>query len=88
VPGFVAWGRIVILGRLNETERWVLGGQGQPDLSAVDLLARTALVARRLGGSLQLLDPTKELRELLDLVGLRREVGGEPEGREDAGVEE
>ena len=89
MSGFVAWGRVVILSPLKkELESRLFGGEGAPDLGVVNVLARAALEARRVGGSLHLLDPTKELRELLDFVGLRREVGGKPEGREDAGVEE
>ncbi len=54
----------------------------------VDGLARLQLEARRLGGSIQLRDVCAHLRELLDLVGLRVEVGGEPESGEEVGVEE
>ncbi len=41
-----------------------------PDLTAVDALARLTLQARQLGGDVVLLDPAAELRELLDLAGL------------------
>lgn len=67
---------------------WMLAGPDAPDLVVVDALARAQLVARRLGGSIRLLDVCEELEELLDLVGLGREVGGEAEGRKQAGVEE
>ena len=59
-----------------------------PDLAAVDALARLQHAARLLGGSIRLVDVCDELAELLDLVGLGREVGREPEGGEEVGVEE
>ncbi len=43
---------------------------GRQDLSMVDVLARTQLAARRLGCSVRLHEPSLELCELLDLVGL------------------
>ncbi|WP_264936817.1 STAS domain-containing protein [Streptomyces sp. A012304] len=66
-----------------------LAGLGPPGLTAVDLLARLQLTARRAGGRIRLRDPDPALRALLDLVGLRFEMEGEPEEREPAlGVEE
>jgi ABC-type transporter Mla MlaB component len=66
-----------------------VGGLGPPGLGAVDLLARLELTARRAGGRIRLRDPDPALRALLDLVGLRFEVEGQPEQREPAlGVEE
>lgn len=66
-----------------------VGGLGPPGLGAVDLLARLQLTARRCGGRICLRDPDPALRALLDLVGLRFEVEGQPEQREPAlGVEE
>ncbi|MER6687779.1 STAS domain-containing protein [Streptomyces minutiscleroticus] len=62
---------------------------GPPGLAAVDLLARLALTARRAGGRLRLRGPDPALRALLDAVGLRFEVEGQPEQREPPlGVEE
>ena len=56
-----------------------------PDLGAVDALARLTLEARHRGGDVVLLDAAAELRELLDLAGLASVVpcvpprsGGEP----------
>ena len=65
-------------------------GDGRPDLSTVDALARLQLAARRLGCSIRLRDACADLVGLLDLVGLREclEVGGQPEGGEQLGVEE
>lgn len=70
-----------------------------PDLAAVELLARLTLVARRLGCSVRVERPSPELRELLALTGLDEvlladpgpglEPGREPEEREQSvGVEE
>src|SRR5918996_278738 len=59
-----------------------VGGLGPPGLGAVDLLARMELTARRAGGRIRLRDPDPALRALLDLVGLRFEMEGEPEERE------
>jgi hypothetical protein len=64
----------------------------------VDELARLQLAARRIGCSIRLRDPSRELREVLDLAGLTEvlpsaggsavEMGGEPEDCEEVGVEE
>lgn len=61
-----------------------------PDLAVVDALARLKLAARRLGYSIRVRDPSVELAELLELVGLGLdlEVIGETERREEVGVEE
>ncbi|MFI9342975.1 STAS domain-containing protein [Streptomyces sp. NPDC052773] len=59
-----------------------VGGLGPPGLAAVDLLARLHLTARRAGGRIRLRDPDPALHALLDLVGLRFEVEGQPEQRE------
>ncbi|MET8827156.1 STAS domain-containing protein [Streptomyces sp. NPDC004610] len=57
---------------------------GPPGLAAVDLLARMELTARRAGGRIRLRDPDPALHALLDLVGLRFEMEGQPEQREPA----
>ena len=80
---------MVVLGSSRvEAATWVVAGPGLPDLAVVDALARWQLSVRRLGGSIRLCDLCEELGELLDLVGLRGEVGGEAEGLEQVGVEE
>ncbi|WP_280887500.1 STAS domain-containing protein [Streptomyces sp. LBL] len=61
-----------------------VAGLGPPGLGAVDLLARLELAAKRAGGRIRLRDPHPGLRALLDLVGLRIEVEGQPEQREPA----
>jgi hypothetical protein len=66
-----------------------LAGEGPPDLAFVAALARFQLIVRRAGGRVWLEDVSSPLAELLDLAGLRGEVGGQPEGREQAlGVQE
>lgn len=59
-------------------------------LAAVDAVARLQVAARRLGCTVALRDPPGELLALLELAGLAGsvEVLGEPEGGEEAGVEE
>jgi ABC-type transporter Mla MlaB component len=42
----------------------------EPDVRALDALARLQLTARRLGRSIRLRHPRPELRDLLDLTGL------------------
>jgi hypothetical protein len=49
---------------------------GDADLEAVDALMRLELVARRLGYSIHLYDPSGDLIELLDVLGLREVVTG------------
>lgn len=68
-----------------------------PDLALVDALARLQLTVRRFGSSIRLRNPSRELLDLLDLVGLADLVGArdlpldagrETEGGEQLGVEE
>jgi hypothetical protein len=47
----------------------------EPDLAAVEALARVALLARRRGRSTRLLGASPELLELIDLAGLGDAVG-------------
>jgi hypothetical protein len=81
---------VVVLARDGiELASWRLAGLRSPGLCVVDQLARLQVSARRHGCSIRLRDVSPELVELLDLVGLRVEVGGEPEGGEEVlGVEE
>ena len=76
-----------------------VAGLTHPDAGTIEALARIALTARRLGRQVRLRDPSRELRELLDLFGLtdvlprdralRREPRRQPEQREQPlGVEE
>ncbi len=50
----------------------------RPDLALVDALARLQLVARRLGCSIALRDPSTELCQLLELVGLTDLIAPRP----------
>ena len=86
----MAWARIVYLDRAGrETGSIEIGGNGAPDLGAVDRIARAALEARRAGRDVRLVDVDGGLAALLELAGLGREVGRQPEQREElVGVEE
>ncbi len=90
VAARVAWGRIVCIGgRGRVVAAWPVAGEGRPDLATVDALAQLQLAARRLGVSIEVREMCGELAALVELVGLRRELGREPESREHgAGVEE
>ncbi len=71
---------------------------GRPDLAVVEALARLQLEARRRGCSICVRDPSRELCELLDLVGLSGlvarswdlglDVGRQAECGEELGIEE
>ena len=58
---------------------WWLGGCGDPDLGAVEAIARLALTARRRGGTVVLSEVRADLGRLLDLSGLPVDVEGQPE---------
>jgi hypothetical protein len=86
-----------------EVASWPLRAEGRPDLALVDELARLQMTAKREGCDVRLRQPGPLLSELLHLVGLSEvlaeeggepgpkglvvEVGGEPEGSEEVGVE-
>lgn len=84
------WCRIAVLGPDGEKRgSWSLSGPRDPDLAVVDYLASLYLHSQRRGGRLVVTDACEPLLELLELAGLRREVVGEAEGREEKlGVEE
>lgn len=74
-------------------EAGVLGGDGAPDLAAVESVARFALAALRRGQRVILTEVAPELAALIGLAalpveveaeGLIVEVEGQPEGREQA----
>jgi hypothetical protein len=80
---------MVVIGPDGTQRAVLLTGEGPPDLAVVERLARCQLMARRTGGRMWLEEVSPALAELLDLAGLRREVGGQAEGREDAlGIQE
>jgi hypothetical protein len=85
----VVWARLVVVGADGNWRVLLLIGDGAPDLAVVGWLARFQLAVRRGGGWMRLEDVSPVLAELLDLAGLRREVGWQAEGREEAlGVQE
>jgi hypothetical protein len=89
---------VVLLQGDTEVASWPLVGDERLDLSLVDELAQLQLAAHRLGCSIRLRAACGPLWKLLDLAGLAEvvtsadvlsvEVRGEPEGGEQAGVEE
>ena len=80
----VARGRILFLGgRAPGVASWTAVAVGPVDLAAVDALARMHLAARRVGGAVCIDAMSAELGELLELVGLRRELEGKAEEREE-----
>jgi ABC-type transporter Mla MlaB component len=52
---------------------WIL----RPDVHAVDALARLQLAARRRGFTLTLVNVSRELAELVELMGLREVLNAE-----------
>jgi hypothetical protein len=86
VVRFDALATVVLVRGDAELGRWAL--PGRVDLAAVEVLARVALAARRLGCAIRLRDADPELVGLVALVGLTREVVGEPEDGEELGAEE
>jgi hypothetical protein len=90
MPAVDVWCRVTILGPDGaELDCCVLEGPGVPDLGAVDQMGRLALLAGRLGGSIVLTELSPTLRSLLELAGLRVDVGGQAERREEPfGVQE
>jgi ABC-type transporter Mla MlaB component len=88
---------VVLLRAGTEIASWPLGAHGRLDLAVVHQLASLQLAARRVDCSILVRGAPSALRELLELSGLTGvvacvagsvEVGGEPERREQAGVEE
>jgi hypothetical protein len=83
------WARIAVMAPGPvEVVSWSLEGTGHPGLDAVDDIARLQLAARRVGWTVLVSEPCPELAALVDLVGLRLEVLGQPEAGEQRGVEE
>ena len=65
---------------------FALEGPGDPDLRAVDGVARVALQAARFGVGVTLRDVCPAMRALLDLAALGIEVEGQAEVGEEAGA--
>jgi hypothetical protein len=71
------WCRVTIVDAEGATlAQGMLEGPADPDLRAVDDLARLMLQAKRLGGGIQLAEVSPELCALLELAGLRVEMEG------------
>ena len=87
---------VVLLRGRSEVASWALAPRDRVDLSVVDDLARLQLAARRLGCRILVRSAGPGVLQLLDLAGLAgvvptcplRQVGGEAEDGEQAGVEE
>jgi hypothetical protein len=77
VAGVTAWARVVLIGSSGDpTATWDIRAPGRAELAVVDALARCQLAARRAGGSIRVTETSRELAELLDLLGLGPDVLG------------
>ena len=81
------WCRVNVVGPDGSVmTTYPLDGRGSPDVADVDIVARWALVASRLGCRLRLTEVDPAMGELLELAGLgveverQAEVGEEPLG--------
>ncbi len=89
MPSVQLWCRVTLVAPDGtELGACELEGAGSPDLSAVDVVARLALLAKRLGGTVTLRAVSPGMRELLDLAGLGVEMAGQAEGGEEVLVVE
>ena len=84
------WCRVTVVGAEGAAlVSWTVSGPGRADLAVVDALARLQLAGLRRGRHVVITEVCTDLLELLDLVGLRREVCGQAEGGEEqVGIEE
>jgi hypothetical protein len=74
------WCRLTVLGSGGDPlASWSVGGPGLPDLSVVEGLAWLLLILRRQKQRVVVEELEPGFAGLLDLVGLRREMAGEPE---------
>jgi hypothetical protein len=74
------WCRVTVTdGESRTLTGRVLEGRGDPDLGAVDAIARLALLAGRLGGHIVIDQVSPAMGELLELAGLPVEMKGQPE---------
>ena len=71
------WCQVTIVGpEGEEIAHCRLEGCGDPNIAAVDDVARLVLLASRLGGETVITDLSAELRALLELTGLRSQLDG------------
>jgi hypothetical protein len=83
------WCRVTVLGPGGTVRvHHILEGPAAPDIDSVDEVARLALWAGREGGSVVLSEVSPEFDELLELSGLRVEMGWQAEGCEETVVVE
>lgn len=68
------WYRVTVTDYEGTELAWDVGGPGGPDLQAVDVVTRLALLVRRGGGSIRLTEMALAMRELLDLAGMTAEM--------------
>ncbi len=87
--------RVVLAHHGRDVATWTLRCPAPPDLQTVEELARLHMVAKRLGSSIRVHAPSRELVELIGLAGLNdvlevalSEPGGETEPGEEPSVEE
>lgn len=78
------WYRVTVTDREGVEFAWVAGGVGLPDLQAVDIVSRLALLLRRSGASVELTEVSAAMCELLALSGLTAEVGQRDDPGSDA----
>lgn len=65
------WCRLTLLGPDGEDlGSWVLDGDGSPDISTVDTLARLVVLIRRSGAAAEITEISPRLAELIALAGL------------------
>jgi hypothetical protein len=77
MPSVQRWCRITVLGPDGAVlARRVLEGPGDPDVDAVEVVARMALLSGRVSGTIGIAEVSPEMRDLLDLAGLRIEAEG------------
>jgi hypothetical protein len=67
---------VIVVGPDQTCLVMLLADEGRPDLAVIEGLAWLQLTVRRAGGRMCLQEVSGALGELLDLAGLRREVGG------------
>jgi ABC-type transporter Mla MlaB component len=74
VPGLCERLRVLLAAGDVDLVTVEVGGLAGPDQVAIDALARLQLTARRLGGSIRLRHARANLRDLLVLTGLSKEL--------------